>query len=146
MGVVVNFNYASWVARYPEFAGVTQPVAQGYFDEATMYCRNDGGGQVPTAAMQSTLLGMLTAHIAKIYATIDGVAPSGLVGRISDAAEGSVHVTVEMPQSMPGSAAWFTQTVYGISFWQATVGYRTARYRARPLFVVGARAPMIGGL
>jgi hypothetical protein len=145
MGVVVTFDYASWVARYPEFAAVSQPTAQEYFNEATMYCRNDGGGPVPTAAIQSTLLNMLTAHLAFLYSGANGEAPSQLVGRISDAAEGSVHVAVEMPTNMSAAAAFFTQTKYGLAFWQATVGYRTARYRARPQFVVGGRWPMIGG-
>lgn len=126
MGVVVTFDYAGWVARYPEFAAVTQPLAQSYFDEATIYQANDGSGPVKTAAIQSTLLNMLTAHIAALYAAAaPGVSP--LVGRISSATEGSVSVNVEMETTI--NSAWFMQTKYGASYWQATAGYRTMRYR-----------------
>ena len=137
MGATVSFNYTQWLARYPEFSTVDQPTAQDYFNEATAYLRNDGGGPVPTAALQSTLLNMLTSHIAKLYEVTNGAATSNLVGRISDATEGSVSVSTDMPD-MPGTAAWFLQTKYGLSYWQATAGFRTARYRARPQVVLGA--------
>ena len=144
MGVVVTFNYAAWAARYPEFAGVNEPAAQAYFNEATLYCRNDGGGPVQAAAIQSTLLNMLTAHIAKLNAGTNGAGPAELVGRISDAQEGSVHVSAELPQDLPGTAAWFLSTNYGLAFWQATAGYRTARYRARPMTIQPGRVPWGG--
>ena len=145
MGVVVTFDFASWALRFPEFASLDPALAQLYFNEATAYHRNDGGGPVPTAALQTTYLNLLTAHIAKMNATIAGIAPSGLVGRMSDAQEGSVRVAVEMPATMSAAAAWFTQTTYGFAYWEQTKGYRTARYRARPQFVVGSRWPMVGG-
>lgn len=128
MGVVVTFNYAVWVARYPEFATVSQPLAQSYFDEASIYHANDGTGPVKTAAQQSTYLNMLTAHIAALNATVAGVAPSPLVGRITNASEGSVSVASDYPVTI--NNAWFAQTKYGAAYWQATAGYRTMRYRA----------------
>lgn len=132
MGVIVEFDYDVWVARYPEFAGVSEAAAQAYFDEATIYNRNDGGGPVPTAAVQSTLLNMLTAHIAARYATINGQVPSTLVGRISDASEGSVSVKADYAEATPGSMAWYIQTKYGADYWQASAPYRTMRYRPGP--------------
>lgn len=146
MGVVVTFDYLSWLVDYSEFAALTQPQAQSCFNMATKHHRNDGGGPVQAADEQTYLLGLLTAHFAKIRFGTNGLGPAELVGRISDAAEGSVHVTVEVPQNMPASAGWLTQTTYGYTYWDATKGYRTARYRARPQFVVGGRWPMIGGL
>ena len=144
MGAVVTFDYATWIARYPEFATVLEPLATAYWNEATLYCRNDGGGPVQTAAIQSTLLNMLTAHIAKLNATVNGQQPSDLVGTITDAQEGSVHVSVALPQGMSPNAAWFLQTKYGLAFWQATAGYRTARYRARPLTIQPGSVPWGG--
>jgi hypothetical protein len=143
MGVTVAFDYQRWIARYPEFCSVNEPTAQAYFDEATLYLRNDGTGPVSTESVQLTLLNMLTAHIAKLNATVGGVAPSGLVGRITDATEGSVSVSVD---KMVGdkSAAWYQQTQYGASFWQATRAYRTARYRPS-LQPVLPGAPFGGG-
>lgn len=136
MGVIVAFNYAAWVARYPEFNLVLEPLATAYFNEATVYCRNDGGGPVSTAAIQSTLLNMLTAHIAWLNAPRDAngnpsssgsQAASPIVGRISNASEGSVSVGSENNYP-PGSAQWFQQSRYGAAYYAATAPYRTMRY------------------
>lgn len=100
-----------------------------YFDLATQYCRNDGGGPVSKATIQVRLLNLMTAHLAFLLAgnnTSDGA--SSLVGRISSASEGSVSVSAEMPGSNANSA-WYLQTKYGAAFWQATAVYRTMRYR-----------------
>lgn len=134
MSAPVTFDYQKWIKRYPEFATVDPVLAQAYFDEATLYLKNDGSSPVPTETEQLTLLNMITAHIAKLNATINGVAPSELVGRITDASEGSVSVGVDK-QALPGSAAWFAQTKYGFAYWQATRGYRTAHYRAYRRFM-----------
>lgn len=141
MSSPITFSYEAWVARYPEFSGVPQTAAQGYFDEATIYLRNDGTSPISTTALQAMLLNMLTAHIAALYAAQsqrNGGGAPGLVGRISDAAEGSVSVSTDMGAEQPGSAAWFQQTPYGASYWQATAQYRTARYRAGPRRVFNA--------
>jgi hypothetical protein len=68
MSAIVQFNYARWIARYPEFSQVQQPTAQEYFGEATLYLRNDGTGPVRDAETQLRLLNMLTAHIAALIA------------------------------------------------------------------------------
>lgn len=128
MGVTVQFDYTKWVARYPEFASVSQPTAQAYFDEGTIYHANDGSGPVLTAAVQSTLLNMVTAHIAARYAARNGQQPSDLVGRVSDATEGTVSVSADMGDQ-PGSAAWWQQTKYGADYWAATTQFRNFRYR-----------------
>lgn len=132
MGVVVQFNYAAWSARYPEFSSVSQPTADGYFAEASVYHRNDGGGPVNDANVQLTLLNMLTAHIAARYATISGQPATSLVGRINNASEGSVSVQAEYATTVPGTMAWFLQTKYGADYWNATTAYRTARYSPGP--------------
>lgn len=136
----VTFDYAAWLARYPEFSKVDQGYATLCFNEATLYCANVLK-IVCQASTLSALLNMLTAHIVKLYApqvngqpdTIDpGAAPNpGTVGRISNATEGSVSVTLEMPDQ-PAAAAWYLQTAYGASFWAATAVYRTARYVPGP--------------
>lgn len=146
----VVFNYAVWVARYPEFAAISQPLAQAYFDEAGLYFANCGW----TAALSiaPTLLNMLTAHLAWLYAPRDvndnpsstGQSASPLTGRISSASEGSVSVSTELTSSGSPSEAFFTQTKYGFSFWQATAQFRTALYSARPLVIqnrAGGRGP-----
>ena len=133
MGVQVTFNYSAWVARYPQFAspGGTQPVssdlANAYLNDAAIYLRNDGGGPVSSAAIQTALLNMIMAHIAALNTAFASGAPApSLVGRINSASEGSVSVGTEM--NGPELAAWFNQTPYGAAFWQATAQYRTMRY------------------
>lgn len=143
MGVPgVTFNYANWIAAFPEFVGVDEPQAQIYFDIATLYFNNCGW----TGALRiaPTLLNLLTAHIAKLLSPLgcDGQpsstgsepAPS-VVGRINSASEGSVSVGVELNPSGSPSESFFTQTQYGFMFWQATAQFRTAHYRALPTFV-----------
>lgn len=148
MGAVAVFNYAKWIAMYPEFnnAGilvVSEAQAQGYFDVSTIYWRNDGTGPVTDPVIQLALLNMLTAHMAARYAaSVGGAAASSLVGRIGNATEGSVSVGIDL-NADPGSEQWFVQTKYGFDFWQATAAFRMMRYRplnkvvANPYFYRG---------
>lgn len=128
---VAAFNYATWAARYPELARfVDDALATAYFDEAGLYLANDATSVVPADAVtfkpRLLLLNMLTAHIAKLnLPEIHGGSP--LVGRIASASQGSVSVSADMgPPS--GSAAWYLQTQYGASYWNATAKYRGMRY------------------
>ena len=132
MGVMVTFDYATWIALFPEFtATVPEPLAQAYFDSATIYWRNDGTSPARTQAIQLNLLNWLTAHIAALFsADVNGNPSANLVGRVSSASEGSVSVSVEFPTT--NANAWFLQTKYGAFFWQMTAGYRTARWRWPP--------------
>ena len=146
MSAPVAFNYDMWVTRYPEFSAVPQPQAQAYFDEATLYWRNDGTSLCSATVTQSLLLNMLTAFVAQQYAQADGSTdPGGAkpsdtpVGRISSATEGSVSVSLENLYP-PGSVQFFQQNKYGASFWQATAVYRTMRY-ARGFLQPGGLGP-----
>lgn len=75
---------------------------------------------VQDATHRAVLLNMLTAHIAAL-------ASRELVGRVSQASEGSVAVTADMGP-VSGSQAWLVQTRYGAAYWSATVKYRSFRY------------------
>lgn len=141
MATPVAFNYAVWAARYPEFSAIGEPLASSYFDEASLYWRNDGSSPNSTPQSQSLFLNMLTAHIAALYAQSQGAAnPGGAqdanspVGRVNSATEGSVTVQVElnMAPTDSGLQAWLTQTKYGLSFWAATGAYRRFRYSPGP--------------
>lgn len=132
---VVVFDYAAWEARYPEFVNVSQGYAQLCFNEATLYCANVLR-IVCDPCVLATLLNMLTAHIVKLYSPQVNGQPStasgatanpGAVGRVSSATEGSVSVSLDLP-NQPQAAAWYQQTQYGASFFSATAPYRTARY------------------
>lgn len=141
MGAIAVFDYAAWIAAYPKFnPSVTELQATGYFAQATMYLRNDGTGPVCDIPQQTNLLYLLTAHIATLFATVNGVAPSPIVGRIKSATQGSESVDTDYGEQPP-SAAWFLQTPYGAMYWQATAAYRTFRYRPNPRPVVNGAYP-----
>lgn len=124
---VVAFDIAGFRARYPEFVTVQDATLTAYFGEAGLYLNNTDTSLVTDTAIRSTLLNMLTAHIAALNSGVNGEAPSPLVGRVSQASEGSVSVTADMGP-VTGSQAWFMQTKYGAAYWQASAGYRTFRY------------------
>lgn len=125
-GVVV-FDPAAFILRYPEFATVDPVLLNDYFTEATLYLDNTPCSQVRDLSQRSLLLNMLTAHIASLYSGTNGDPASPLVGRVNTATEGSVSVGTDL-NGIPGTAQWYAQTKYGLSYWQATPRYRTMRY------------------
>lgn len=146
----VTWDYTFFQQRFPDLARWVSPEqGQSFFDLATLYLDNtDGdtpqnvpgygpigcravGNQVRDITTRQSLLGLLTAHIATLNAPLNGQAPSTLLGRISSASEGSVSVSVDLPDMGAGSA-WFGLTKWGQMFWQATAAYRTARYIPGP--------------
>lgn len=131
MGVQVTFNYATWAQAFPQFSSLSEDqVVNGALPLAELYCRNDGGGPVSSSAVQTNLLNLMVAHICQLLYGVNGQGPSGIVGRITDATEGSVSVSADFP-STP-SNAWFLQTPFGAAFWQATAVYRTMRFMPGP--------------
>lgn len=128
---VVTFDYLAWSSRYPELAAwVGAPQAQAYFDEAALYCDNTPCSPIPIWT-RPMILGMATAHIAALNAPLNNAPSSPLVGRISNATEGSVTVATQNDYP-PGVAQWWQQTKYGAAWWAATVQYRTMHYSPPP--------------
>jgi hypothetical protein len=130
MGVIAAFNYSVWLAIYPEFTATVNPAqAQEYFNLATTIHRNDGGGPVRSVDQQLSLLNMVTAHIAALFAPPSpGQQASNLVGRINSASQGSVSVQAAYSNNVSEQMAWFIQTKYGALYWTATASFRTMRY------------------
>lgn len=140
MGAIATFNLAAFLARYPEFTpgiapstyvGVNSLNGPQFFAEAGLYWNNAGCSPVCDPVAQAMLMNLVTAHIAVAAVGAVNQPASGLVGRISSAGEGSVNVSTELA-GMPGTAAWFSQTAYGLNFWQATAAFRTMHYRPGP--------------
>lgn len=125
----VIFDPAAFKARYAEFAAVGNPTLSACFAEAGLYLSNGDASPVADLTRRAMLLNMLTAHIAYLGGALADGTPRP-VGRVSQAAEGSVSASFEHLE--PGSPAWFQQTQYGSAFWQATVKYRRMRYISRP--------------
>ena len=135
-GVVV-FSYTDWLIQYPEFSAVTQPQAQSYFNRANLYCDNTACSPITDLFQRTILLNQVTAHIAKLFASVGGQPPNNLVGRINSASQGSVSVQAAYTEPTSDLEAWFNQTPYGAAFWAATTKYRTAFYVPPP---IGANA------
>jgi hypothetical protein len=155
---VVIFDYQHWMQRYPEFGAVTQPRAQGFFDDACVFCDNTAGSPVPYDSTQTptgpraTYLDMLTAHIAALNGGLDPCGQvaagqgAGVVGRIQSASEGSVSVSFgDMGSGDGPNAAWYYQTRYGAMYWVATAQYRTFRYFLGPQPFPEVYLPLYGG-
>lgn len=129
-GAVAVLDIAAFKAAYPAFATLSNDQITEAFTLATIYLRNDGTGPVRTVALQTTLMYQLTAHLAQLMYGANGEAPSGIVGRVNSASEGSVSIGADWPAN--ANNAWFLQTTYGANFWQATAAYRMTHYRPGP--------------
>lgn len=129
---VAVFDYSAWLTRYPEMGAVSERRAALFFAEAELYFDNSDTA-VPDEARRLLLFNMLTAHIAALNGGLDaGGAPAGTIGAVSSATEGSVSVSFDSGLQ-PGTAPWFRQTQYGLSFWQATKNLRGAFYVPGPV-------------
>ncbi len=127
---VVVFDPTAFKARYPEFAAVANAGLQACFNEAGLYLSNANNSPVRDVIRRAVLLNMLTAHVAYIGGLLSTDGMPRPVGRLSQAAEGSVSASFE--NLTPGSAAWFQQSQYGSAFWQATTSLRGFRYISQP--------------
>lgn len=126
---VVQYDSADFLGRYPEFTTLNTSNPQALpacFAEAALYLDNSANSRVQQVEQRQPLLYMLTAHIAALYFPLNTAAASGAVGRVSQATEGSVSVTLDMGQ-VTFNAAWFLQTKYGASYWQASAKWRQMR-------------------
>lgn len=126
---VVAFVQASFLEEYPEFVPTIAnypTAAKVCFANACLYLDNTETSRVPDPP-RGALLMMLTAHILTLRFGVNGKVPSGLVGRVASAGEGSVNVSADMGPTT-ASSAWYQQTQYGASYWRASAPYRRAIY------------------
>lgn len=130
-GIVV-FNPAVFKAQFPDFATVADGALQLNFTRATLQLNNSCGSRVKDANQRELLLNLLVAHITALFNGVGGQPPQGVVGRISDATEGSVSVSSDYGSDIPKNMAYYIQTRWGAEYWQATARYRTMRYIPPP--------------
>jgi len=133
MGVAISFDPVAFVALFPQFASLTPTqLTTLILPIAELYCRNDGGGPVSSAATQTSLLNLIVAHVAALMfpALLTPAGQNPPVGRIASASQGSVSISTDFPQEP--NDAWFNQTPWGAAFRRATAAYRTARYVRAP--------------
>ena len=125
---VVTLDIASFRAMYPEFSNVSDAILPFLFDQSTDYLNNTDYSLVDDVVKRERLLYMLMAHLAYVrYGDNRKRGGSGMVGRIASATEGSVSVSSDLGP-IEFRYAWYTQSPYGMDFWQATKVYRMANY------------------
>lgn len=125
---IVVLDIDKFRAMFPEFSNVTDIDLQFLFDRATDYLNNTEYSLVIDAKKRERLLYLIMAHLAYVrYGDSKGNGGSGLVGRLSSASEGSVSVSSDAGQ-IEFRYMWYTQSPYGMDFWQATKVYRMANY------------------
>lgn len=119
---VVVFDVDEFKTLYPQFENVDEAILQNYFNAATLLLDNTDKSPVKDLAERKMLLYMLTCHMATLKKRGDSI-----VGTITAATEGKVNVSV----TPLVNANWYTQTVCGSLYWQATAKYRVGvRYVA----------------
>lgn len=125
---IVVLDIAKFRAMFPEFSNVTNAQLPFLFDQATDYLNNSECSLVEDAVKRERLLYLLMAHLAYMrYGDANGNGGTGLVGRLSSATEGSVSVSSDAGQ-VEFRYMWYTQSPYGMDYWQATKVYRMANY------------------
>ena len=141
MAGTVDFVADDFREQYPEFSGLSDAVLMRMWDWANLYLCNHANSPVPDLGRRRVLLYLLTAHCCALwYGQTAGnstaapgsgggtvAVPTGQVGRLSSASEGSVSVSFEYPTTPGGE--WFVQTQYGAAFWQAVRSLIGFRYR-----------------
>ena len=117
---VVVFDPSVFLARYRAFISVDATLLTAYFNEACLYCDNTDGSLIDDITARTTILNMITAHIAELDTT-------PLVGRVGDLVVGGINTHLAYAPAV-GSRAWFDQTRYGAAAWAAMSPYRCALY------------------
>ena len=112
---VVVFDVDEFKTLYPQFADVDEAILQNYFNAATLLLDNTNKSPVKDLSERKMLLYMLTCHIATLKKRGDTI-----VGTITAATEGKVNVSI----TPLVNANWYTQTLCGSMYWQATAKYR----------------------
>jgi hypothetical protein len=132
---VVTFDPAQFKVAFPEFAAVPDARLTILFTMvgATVLDNTDAS-IVVDPLVRAPLLDLLVAHMLALYGTAvagtAGSGPSGVVGRVASATEGSVSTSLEYRAASSATEAWFNQTPYGAMYWAMTAQWRSFRYVA----------------
>jgi Protein of unknown function (DUF4054) len=137
-GAVVIFSYSAFIAAYPQFGNVGMGQAQEFFNRACALLDNSCTSRLPYAPtatppvfFRALILNAAVAHFAYLE-TPDAAGNVRPVGRISQAGEGSVNLSLEYAVPATDSAAFWNQTQFGAYLWIAVLPYRSARYAPGP--------------
>lgn len=132
---VVVFDPAVFKLAFPEFEAVPKARLELLFTMvgATILDNSDAS-IIVDPAVRAPLLDLLVAHMVTLYGSgvpgVPGGSPTGVVGRVSSATEGSVSTSLEYRAAASATEAWYNQTQYGAMYWAMTVQWRSFRYVA----------------
>ncbi|WP_063653388.1 DUF4054 domain-containing protein [Candidatus Arsenophonus triatominarum] len=128
---VVAFDVFEFREQYPLYRKVKDEQLKMLFDFAQALFDNANFSLEQAIPKRKSLLYLLTAHLCDITFGDDngnGSGVSGMIGRVANAAEGSVSVSLDVGQGLPYSQAWYFQSKWGQLFWQLTKPYRMFAY------------------
>ncbi len=117
---VAVFDPSVFKNRYREFDAVDSTLLTALFSEACIHVNNTDGSIIKDVAIRSMILNMIVAHLVEL-------SNSPLVGRASSVSVGGISTSTDYAAAT-GSRAWFDQTKYGASAWQAMSPYRRAMF------------------
>ncbi|QHJ83906.1 MAG: hypothetical protein [Caudoviricetes sp.] len=125
---IVVFDLTTFRAIYPEFSNVSDTALPYIFEQAELYLDNTEYSLVVDPDKRGFLLYLLMAHLCYMrYGNASGSGGTGIVGRLASASEGTVSVGSDAG-SVPFQYMWYTQSPYGMDYWQATKVYRMGTY------------------
>ncbi|AMM14239.1 hypothetical protein AX768_09170 [Burkholderia sp. PAMC 28687] len=133
-GIVV-FDPAAFIALYPAFTAVPTGTLGMYFTMAESFLDNTPCSIVQDLDKRTTLLYLITAHIAFLFGRAgsgDG-SSAAIVGQMTSAGEGSV--SIGFAASASRSAAFWMQSMYGAMYWQMILPFRSFHYFPAPCYV-----------
>jgi hypothetical protein len=132
---VVIFDPAKFKLTFPEFAAVSDQRLAMMFNFVTAGAiDNTDASIVVDPDRREAMIYLLIAHRLAIFGTAvagaAGSTPSGIVGRLSSATEGSVSSSFAFDTPAGAGAAWYNQTPYGAEYWMLMAPCRSFRYVA----------------
>lgn len=126
---IVTFDPSAFKADFPSFSTVSDAALNFNFNLAALQLNNSYCSVVQDEPTRALLLNLVTAHITAILNGVNGQPPTGTVGRVANATQGSVSVQLEF-KSDSEAEAFYAQTPWGSLFWRSTAIYRAFRYAA----------------
>jgi hypothetical protein len=129
----VVFDPVAFIGAFPSFTSVPALMLQFNFDLACLQLDNTPNSPVWNQNTRQMLLWLLTAHLTALLNGVNGEPPPGMVGRLANAAEGSVSAaTVWDAQTSSQLVASLQQTQWGVQYLAATASLTGARYMPAP--------------
>lgn len=122
-GAVVTLDVALFRELYPQFSAVSDAKLGQWFDMACLLVGNSPRSAVPydppDVTTRQTLLMVVMCHLGSLEARGD------MVGRATQASEGSVSMQFSSGLDSRHGPAWWQQTQCGVTAWQLLAPYRT---------------------